>query len=88
MRWEHDSSEGDKAKFAVDAWLEVDKIEAALARHTCNIERAFLYQGREFLFKYVKSPGFFGLKAERRCSASLRMCISHEFQRYIPSATA
>lgn len=60
MRWEHDSSEGDKAKFAVDAWLEVDKIEGALARHTCNIERACLFQGREYLFKYARSAPLSG----------------------------
>ncbi|THH01910.1 hypothetical protein EW026_g884 [Hermanssonia centrifuga] len=41
----------EKAQFAVSAWLEVDKIEEALNSHTCGIERAFLFQGREYLFK-------------------------------------
>ena len=33
-------------------------------------------------------PHFLVLTAEYIDPASLRMCISHEFQRYIPSATA
>jgi len=35
------------------AWLETEAIEKALQWHTCGIERAFMYNGREFLFKYV-----------------------------------
>ena len=35
------------------AWLETEAIEKALGRHTCNIERAFMYHGREYLFKCV-----------------------------------
>ena len=45
--------DAEKAQFAVSAWLEMDKIEEALNSHTCGIERAFLFQGREYLFKYV-----------------------------------
>jgi len=64
----HLFSDADKAQFAVDAWLEADRIEAAFSRHQCLVERAYMYQGREFLF-------------------NCRMCISYEFQRYIPQAT-
>ncbi|KAL4250671.1 hypothetical protein ABKN59_005386 [Abortiporus biennis] len=69
MRWDATYIDADKAQFAVGAWLEIDRIEASLSKHTCNIERAFLFQGREYLF-------------------NARMCISHEFQRYIPQAAA
>ncbi|KAK7690029.1 hypothetical protein QCA50_006673 [Cerrena zonata] len=50
MRLEPESDDAAKAHFAVGAWLEIDRIEEALSRHTCNIERAFLFQGREFMF--------------------------------------
>jgi hypothetical protein len=43
----------DKAQFAMAAWLELDAIQEALEAHTCGLERAFLYQGREVIFKYV-----------------------------------
>ena len=51
MRWDASRPDPEKAQFAVQAWLETDKIEKALDSHTCGIERAFLFQGREFLFK-------------------------------------
>lgn len=51
MRLEPEGDDATKAQFAVGAWLEIDRIEEALSKHTCNIERAFLFQGREFLFK-------------------------------------
>ena len=44
-------SDADKAQFALDAWTEIDAIEKALGGHNCGIERAFLFQGRELLFK-------------------------------------
>ncbi|TBU28622.1 hypothetical protein BD311DRAFT_663142 [Dichomitus squalens] len=40
----------DKAQFALTAWTEIEAIEEALGRHTCGIERSFLFQGRELLF--------------------------------------
>jgi len=40
-----------KAQFATKAWLEADALEAALSKHTCSIERAFIYQAREYIFK-------------------------------------
>ncbi|RPD77848.1 hypothetical protein L226DRAFT_504311 [Lentinus tigrinus ALCF2SS1-7] len=45
-----DLSDADKAHFAPIAWAEIDAIEEALRRHTCDIERSFLFQGRELLF--------------------------------------
>jgi len=59
----------DKGQFAIKAWLEADALEEALNRHTCGIERAFLFQGREYIF-------------------NTRMCITYEFQRFIPLVSA
>ncbi|PIL35206.1 transcription factor [Ganoderma sinense ZZ0214-1] len=59
---------GERAQFAMQAWLEIDAIEHALGQHTCELERNFGFQAREMLF-------------------SARMCVSHEFQRYIPCVT-
>ena len=42
------------AQFALKAWLEGDRLEVALNKHTCAIERAFLFQAREYIFKCVK----------------------------------
>ncbi|KAG6903252.1 hypothetical protein C0995_000147 [Termitomyces sp. Mi166 len=42
-----------KAHFAIKAWLEADVIEAALNKHTCRIERQFIFQAREYIFKYL-----------------------------------
>lgn len=55
MRSRHDTSVSDleRRDFAMRAWLETEAIEKALGRHTCNIERAFMYHGREYLFKCV-----------------------------------
>ena len=43
--------EAEMARFGVNAWLEADTLEKALDAHTCGLERTFLFQGREFLFK-------------------------------------
>lgn len=40
----------ERAVFAQSVWLEADAIERALDAHTCQTERAFLFQGREYLF--------------------------------------
>ncbi|KAJ7288164.1 hypothetical protein C8J57DRAFT_1279278 [Mycena rebaudengoi] len=40
----------EKGDFAIKAWLEADAIEDALNKHTCTIERAFIFQGREYIF--------------------------------------
>jgi len=69
MRNNSHATENDKAQFARKAWLEADRLEVALNKHTCALERAFLFQAREYIF-------------------NTRMCISYEFQRYIPLVTA
>lgn len=51
MRTRSVATENDKAQFAVKAWLEADSLEQALNRHACAIERAFIYQAREYIFK-------------------------------------
>lgn len=65
MRHNHGATEAEQAQFTVKAWLEADAIEANLNRHTCAIERSFIFQAREYIF-------------------NTRMCISYEFQRFIP----
>ncbi|KAJ7095744.1 hypothetical protein B0H15DRAFT_774458 [Mycena belliarum] len=50
MRNDASASVSDKGQFAIKAWLEADAIEQALNRHTCDIEKAFIYQGREYIF--------------------------------------
>ena len=44
-------ADAEKAQFALKAWTEIDAIEGLLGRHSCGVERAFLFQGREMLFK-------------------------------------
>lgn len=44
-------SEPEKAQFAMAAWLELDGIERALNAHTCDLEKSFMFQGREIIFK-------------------------------------
>lgn len=51
LRAETNLPDTAKAQFALTAWTEIDAIEEALGRHTCGIERSFLFQGRELLFK-------------------------------------
>jgi hypothetical protein len=51
-------SELDRRDFAIRAWIETEAIEKALGRHTCNIEREFMFHGREFLFKWVFTAPF------------------------------
>jgi hypothetical protein len=45
------ANDAEKARFGMAAWLEVDALEEALNNHNCGLERAFLFQGREYLFK-------------------------------------
>lgn len=44
------ADEAEMARFGMDAWLEADALEQAFDAHTCDLERTFLFQGREFLF--------------------------------------
>jgi len=43
-------SEYDKGQLAMQAWLECERIENMLDAHTCDIEKATLYFGRQVLF--------------------------------------
>ncbi|KAG6844662.1 hypothetical protein H0H87_005030 [Tephrocybe sp. NHM501043] len=51
MRSDMRASDDAKAHFAVKTWLEADALEAALNKHTCRIERQFIFQAREYIFK-------------------------------------
>lgn len=51
MRDDRSTTNAQKAQFALKAWLEADALEAAMNRHTCDIERNFIFQGREYIFK-------------------------------------
>jgi hypothetical protein len=51
MRTDTTASDTEKAQFAIKAWLEADVLEAALDKHTCNLERTFLFIAREYIFK-------------------------------------
>ena len=53
MRQDATLSDFEKRDFAMRAWIETEAIEEALQGHTCNVEWAFVYHGREILFKYV-----------------------------------
>lgn len=85
MRNDPLKTDADKAQFALKAWLEADAIEAALNRHTCDLERNFIFQGREYLFKSVKLLSFSAHKSDL---TSVRMCVSYEFRRFIPFVPA
>ncbi|KAJ7644009.1 hypothetical protein FB45DRAFT_736166 [Roridomyces roridus] len=65
MRGDTSGPIAEKRQFAMRAWLEADAIEEALNRHTCGIEKAFIYHGREYIF-------------------NTRLCISFDFQRFVP----
>ncbi|RXW24524.1 hypothetical protein EST38_g1354 [Candolleomyces aberdarensis] len=69
MRSDARINDADKGHFAVRAWLEADALGEALNKHTCEIERAFIFQAREYIF-------------------NTQMCISFEFQRFIPLVTS
>jgi hypothetical protein len=51
MRGEMNVSDSAKAKYAMEAWKESCELDSLLDHHTCDTERAFLFIGREFLFK-------------------------------------
>lgn len=87
MRNDTRATDVEKAQFAVKAWLEADALESALNKHTCGIERAFIFQAREYIFKYASSF-LFPSSLQLIAICSTRMCISYEFQRYIPLVTA
>ena len=65
MRHDATASDHDRTEFAMRTWMETEAIEKALQQHTCSIERAFMFHGREFLFKYVDSAPLYTLKCFR-----------------------
>ncbi|KAF9519604.1 hypothetical protein BS47DRAFT_1312196 [Hydnum rufescens UP504] len=50
VHYDESMSEYDKGQFAVQAWLESERIQKLLDMHTCDIERANFYFGRQILF--------------------------------------
>jgi hypothetical protein len=79
-------SDHDRTDFAIRTWMETEEIEKTLQLHTCGIERAFMYHGREYLFKYVdrRTLIYSELHPLIGTDNSTRMCISYEFQRFVP----
>jgi hypothetical protein len=53
VRMRHDTGirDSDRRDFAMRAWIETEAIEKALQWHTCRVEGAYMYHGREILFK-------------------------------------
>lgn len=45
------ASDSVKAKYAMAALVESCELDDLLDEHTCDMERAFLFIGREFLYK-------------------------------------
>jgi len=90
VRMRHDAGMNDNNRrdFAMRAWIETEAIERALQRHTCRVEGSFMYHGRELLFKYVErspiAPVHVQPQTDFGTDNSTRMCISYEFQRFIP----
>lgn len=91
MRVDATLSYPEKAQFAMASWHELDAIERALNAHTCDLEKSFMFQGREIIFKCVfrsidRSCGLWvGSDGSRLPSA--RMVISYEYQKFIPDVT-
>jgi hypothetical protein len=73
VRMRHDAnfSDLDRRDFAMRAWIETEAIEEALEWHTCSIERAFMFNGREYLFKYVVDTSPSPLYGLIRCRSSI-----------------
>lgn len=51
MRSNVDASDAERARYGVNAWPEADALEKAFNSHTCGLEKTYIYQGREYLFK-------------------------------------
>lgn len=49
------SPESDMSSFVMRTWLQTKEIEEALDAHTCGVERAFLFHGREHLSTFVRT---------------------------------
>ncbi|KZS98636.1 hypothetical protein SISNIDRAFT_472465 [Sistotremastrum niveocremeum HHB9708] len=50
-----ETSDGEKAEFAMQAWMEASVIEDALNFHACHIEQASLFVGRDYIFNRKKA---------------------------------
>ncbi|SRR6266404_7355509 len=87
LRMRNDTTVSDhtRTEFALRTWMETEAIEKSLQQHTCGIEKAFMYHGREYLFKYVGCAPLYTLRdGPLIADNSTRMCISYEFQRFVP----
>lgn len=51
LRYDTSAPDEEKAERAMKVWLETEAIDEALNRHSCGVERACLFVGREYLFK-------------------------------------
>lgn len=51
MKGEANACDFVEAKYAVAAWMESCELDSLLDKHTCDTERAFMFIGREFLYK-------------------------------------
>lgn len=50
-REEVNASDSIKAKHAMAIWMESCELDDLLDKHTCDTERAFIFIGREYLYK-------------------------------------
>ncbi|KAF9519732.1 hypothetical protein BS47DRAFT_1312358 [Hydnum rufescens UP504] len=83
----HDESisEYDKGQFAVQAWLECERIEKMLNTHTCDIESASLYFGRQILFEYARyNSSTSRLITNDSPLRSTKNLVSSQYSRYVP----
>jgi len=51
MRGDMSASDSVQAKYAMTTWMESCELDDLLDKHTCDIERAFIFIGREYLYK-------------------------------------
>jgi hypothetical protein len=51
IREEVNVSDPVKAKYAIATWMESCELDDLLDKHTCDMERAYIFIGREFLYK-------------------------------------
>jgi len=51
MRGETNVSDPIRAKHAMATWVESCELDDLLDKHTCDTERAYIFVGREFLYK-------------------------------------
>ena len=44
-------SSSERAAYAMDTWLELDKVEGSVDQHSCTSASGFMTQLREMIFK-------------------------------------